>query len=82
MKILNLIEKALEHEAAWDLFDTVVVNRLKESRDLCVIERDRLDQIKTIRPLEPHEEEDWACLVLDIASLNRVIEYYGGNLND
>ena len=82
MKMLKLIEKALEHEAVWDLLDTVVVDRLKESRDLCVTELNHLDEIKSVRPLKPHEEEDWSCLVLDVASLNRVIEYYGGNLND
>ena len=76
MKVIDLITKALEHEAAWDLVDTMVVHRLKESLALNIHERERLDEIKKHRELKEHEEVDWECLVQDIAAINRIIDYY------
>jgi len=77
MKVIDLLAKALEHEAVWDLMDAMVVHRLKESRDMYTMERERLDNIKANRELLLHEEEDWECLVQDIHALNRVIDIYG-----
>ena len=67
----------MKTNAMHDLLDAVVVERLKESRDICIEQRERLDKIKN---REPHQEEDWQELVQDILALNRVIKYYGGNL--
>ena len=67
----------MKTEAMHDLLDAVVVERLKESRDICIEERERLD---TIEDRKPHQEEDWQELVQDIHALDRIINYYGGNL--
>ena len=67
----------MKTEAMHDLLDTVVVERLKESRDICIEERKRLDNIEDRKP---HQEEDWQELVQDIHALDRIINYYGGNL--
>ena len=77
MRPLELVMKAFDSEAGWDLLDNLMVLRLKESRDLFIKERDRLDFAKTIRELKPHEELDWTSLVLDITAINRVLEVYG-----
>lgn len=73
----KLFENLMKTNAMHDLLDAVVVERLKESRDICIEQRERLDKIKN---REPHQEEDWQELVQDILALNRVIKYYGGNL--
>ena len=77
MRPLELVMKAFDSEAGWDLLDNLTVLRLKESRDLFIKERERLDFIKTIRELKFHEEDDWEALVLDIAAINRVLDIYG-----
>ena len=77
MKPLELVMKAFDTAAGDDLLENIVVLRLKGSRDLFIKERERLDFAKTIRELQPHEEEDWNTLVLDIAALNRVLDTYG-----
>ena len=73
----KLFENLMKSPAMHDLLDVVVVERLKESRDICIEERERLDKIDN---REPHQEEDWQSLVQDIHALNRIIDYYGGNL--
>lgn len=77
MKPLELVMKAFDTEAGEDLLENIVVLRLKESRDLFIKERERLDNIRANRELQLHEEEDWEALVLDIAALNRVLDIYG-----
>lgn len=78
MKPLELVMKAFDTDAGDELIQNIMVLRLKESRDLFVKERERLDKIKTERGLQFHEEEDWECLVQDIHALNGVIDLYGG----
>ena len=73
----KLFENLMKSSAMHDLLDAVVVERLKESRDICIEERERLDKIKN---RQPHQEEDWQELVQDIHALDRIINYYGGNL--
>ena len=77
MKPLELVMKAFDTAAGDDLLENIVVLRLKESRDLFIKERERLDFTKTVRELQFHEEEDWNTLVLDIAAINRVLDIYG-----
>lgn len=77
MRPLELVMKAFDSEAGWDLLDNLTVLRLKESRDLFIKERERLDFVKTVRELKFHEEADWEALVLDIAAINRVLDIYG-----
>ena len=76
MKVIELLAKALEHESMWQLIDHLVVERLKESRDMLVEERQKIDNISSKQKLEPHQYEDWVSLVQDIQALNHVIEYY------
>ena len=77
MRPLELVMKAFDSAAGDDLLENIVVLRLKESRDLFIKERERLDFAKTVRELQFHEEDDWNTLVLDIAALNRVLDIYG-----
>ena len=77
MKPLELVMKAFDTAAGDDLLENIVAFKLKECRDLIIKERERLDNIKTIRELKPYEEDDWTSLVQDIVALNRVLEIYG-----
>ena len=79
MKVIDLLAKTLEHEAVWELIDRLVIERLKESRNLCIVERNRLTDIRNTRDLRRHEEDDFICVVLDIQALDRVIDYYDPN---
>jgi len=72
----KLFENLMKTPAMHDLLDAVVVERLKDSRDVCIQERERLDKIDNRKPFQ---EEDWQSLVQDIHALDRIIEYYGGN---
>jgi hypothetical protein len=78
MKMIDLLGDVLESEAMHDLLDHVMLGKLRSSLDSCIIERERLDNIKQNRELRYHEEADWECLVQDIHALNRVIDLYGG----
>jgi hypothetical protein len=79
VKVIDLIAKTLEHEAVWELIDHLVIERLKESRQLFITDRDRLNNIRNTRELRKHEQDDWYCLVLDIQALERVIDLYDPN---
>jgi enhancing lycopene biosynthesis protein 2 len=78
MKVIELFSKALEHESMWELVDHLAVERLKESRELLIEDRDRLTKIADVRDLPPHQQKDWDDTIILIAAFNRVIEYYGG----
>jgi len=80
MKVKTLIEKVLEHESVWEMVDYAVVLRLQMSRDMYIEERNRLTNIRNMRELKAHEDDDWNNLVLDIAALTRVMEIYGAYL--
>ena len=73
----KLFENLMKTNAMHDLLDAIVVERLKESRDICIEQRESLDKLEN---REPHQEEDWQELVQDIHALDRIINYYGGNL--
>lgn len=76
MKVLDLLAKTLEHESVWQLLDHITVERLKESRELLIEDRDRLAEKSDVRKLKPHEQADWNDTIILIAAFNRVIEYY------
>jgi len=78
MKVIELLGNALESEAMHDLIDHVMLGKLRLSLDNCIIERERLDNIKANRELSLLEEDDLECLAQDIHALNRVIDLYGG----
>lgn len=73
----KLFENLMKTEAMHDLLDAVVVERLKESKIICIEERDKLDKLKN---REPYQEEGLQELIQDIHALDRIINYYGGNL--
>ena len=77
MRPLELVMKAFDTAAGEDLLENIMVLKLKDSRDLFIKERERLDYIKANRELNLGEEEDWEALVLDIAAINRVLDIYG-----
>ena len=77
MKPLELVMKAFDTAAGDDLLENIVALRLKESRDLFIKERERLDGNCGTDHLTDMEMKDWECLVQDIAALNRVLEIYG-----
>ena len=79
MKVLELLSKTLEHESVWQLLDHITVERLKESRELLIEDRDRLTERDDVRKLKPHQQADWNENIMLIAAFNRVIEYYGGD---
>ena len=76
--MIELLGDALETEAAHNFVDHVVLGKIRYSRDICIEERDKLNNIKVHREWKPHEAGDWANLVFDIHAFNRVIDYYGG----
>jgi hypothetical protein len=78
MKMIDLLGDLLESPAMDDLLDQLVLLKLRSSLDSCIIERERLDNIKKNRELFDHEQDDWECLVQDIHALNWVIGLYGG----
>ena len=73
----KLFENLMKTEAMHDLIDAIVVERLKESRYICIEERNKLDKLKN---REPYQEEGLQELIQDIHALDRIINYYGGNL--
>ena len=76
MKVIDLLAKALENESVWQLLDHITVERLKESRELLIEDRDSLTRKMDVRGLPPHQQKDWDENTLLIAAFNRVIEYY------
>jgi len=80
MNVKEVVANVLGTSAAVEIMNELVLAALISSRDTCIEARDRLNAIKVHRDFKPHEAEDWAELVFDIQALNRVIDYYGGNL--
>lgn len=77
MRPLELVMKAFDSAAGEDLLDNIMALRLKQTRDMYIKERERLDEIAKYRTLEPYEADDWNTLVQDISALNRVLDTYG-----
>jgi len=78
MNVQETLGNVLQTSAAVEIMNEVVLATLISSMETLVAERERLDKIRETRGLKYHEEEDWECLVQDIAALDRVIDYYGG----
>jgi hypothetical protein len=75
MNALDIIMSAMKTNAGFEFLNEIIIAALEDSRDICIEERERLDNLKY---KEPHQEEDWECLVQDIYAFNRIIKYYGG----
>jgi hypothetical protein len=78
MKTVDILKDIFESEAMHLLLDHIVLCRLKESRDISVEQKERLEKIADSRMLEPFEREDLVYFMQDIAAFNLLIKYYGG----
>ena len=78
MDVSDVLKNVLQTHSAVEIMNEIVLAALKSSRDTCIEMRLRLDGNRSTDHLSDFEMEDWTSLVLDIAALNRVIDYYGG----
>jgi len=78
MNVPDIIRNALQTSAAVEIMNEVVLATLRSSRETCAEMRLRLDGDRGTDHLTDTQMEDWQSLVLDIAALDRVIDYYGG----
>jgi hypothetical protein len=79
MNVLETLTNVLQTSAAVEIMNEVVLVTLNNSRETCVEMRELLEAKRDRRGYGlPSEAEDWATIVLDIAALDRVIDFYGG----
>ena len=79
MDVKETLTGVLQTNAAVEIMNEIVLHALQSSRDTCVEMRERIEAKRDRKgQWSGPEAEDWASLVLDIAALNRVIDYYGG----
>lgn len=79
MNVLEALTNVLQTSAAVEVMNEVVLATLKSSRETCIEMRELLEAKRDSKgQWSGPEEEDWTCLVHDIAALDRVIDYYGG----
>ena len=78
MNVLETRTNVLQTSAAVEIMNEVVLATLKSSRETCIEMREILDAKHSVDHLTDAEMEDWTSLVLDIAALDRAIDYYGG----
>lgn len=62
-----------------DMADKIVIARLSESARYIKID---IDSLISKVELQPHQREDLKTHIEDLAALNRVLEYYGGEQID
>ena len=76
--IYQYLEK---NESIYDFADAVVVVRLRQTRDMCMQELDRLDKIPILGEFQKQDYEEYAG---DIVALDRIIKLYDwtGDNND
>ena len=79
MDVKETLTTVLQSSEAVEIMNEIVIHALQSSRDTCAEMREMLEAKRDRKGRwSSAEEQDWASLVLDIAALNRVIEYYGG----
>ena len=78
MNVHDILKNALQTSAAVDIMNEIVLATLISSRETCIEMRELLDANRSVDHLTDAEMEDWKTIVLDIAALDRVIDYYGG----
>lgn len=79
MDVKETLTDVLQSSAAVEIMNEIVIHALQSSRDTCAEMRKLLEAKRDRKGLwSSSEEQDWASLVLDIAALDRVIDYYGG----
>jgi len=73
--MLNEIIKHLNgSEALYDFVDAVAVVRLKMTRDMYIIE---LDRLFSMDDLTETQKQDYEQLLGDVVAIDRVLEFYG-----
>ena len=79
MNVTDILKNALQTSAAVEIMNEVALATLKSSRETCIEMRELLEAKRDRRGMwSTPEAEDWKTIVLDIAALDRVIDYYGG----
>jgi len=78
MDVENVVKNVMGTSAAVEIMNEIVLATLISSRETCIEMRECLDANRSIDHLTDPEMEDWQMIVLDIAALDRVIDYYGG----
>jgi len=78
MNALETLTNVLQTSAAVEIMNEVVLATLKSSRDTCIEMCERLEAKRDVGHWTDAESMDWGMLVLDIAALDHVIDYYGG----
>ena len=82
MDVNEIMRNVMGTHSAFELMNEVVLAVLRSSRETCVEMRELLDANRSVDQLTDAEMEDWQMIVLDIAALDRVIDYYGGWQNE
>ena len=78
MDVENIVKNVMGTSAAVEVMNEIVLAALISSRETCIEMREHLDANRSVDHLTDAEVEDWTTIVLDIAALDRVIDYYGG----
>ena len=79
MNVAEVMRNVMQTSAAVEIMNELVLATLVSSRDTCIGMREILEAKRKRKGyLNDREEEDWQMVVLDIAALDRVIDYYGG----
>lgn len=79
MNVSDVVNNVMGTSAAVEIMNELVLATLKSSREACVEMRMLLEAKRDKSGhLTDAEVIDWECLVLDIAALDRAIDYYGG----
>jgi len=79
MNVSDVMKNVIGTSAAVEIMNELVLATLKSSRETCVEMRELLEAKRDKSGhLTDAEAMDWECIVLDIAALDRAIDYYGG----
>jgi hypothetical protein len=80
MLMLNEIIKHLDgSDALYDFVDAVVKVRLKMTRDMYIIE---LNRLFSMDELTKPQKQDYKQLLGDVVAIDRVLEFYGWTEDD
>lgn len=78
MDVKDVMKDVLQTNAAVEIMNEIVIHALQSSRDTCAEMREQIEAKRDRKGFwSTPEEQDWESLVLDIAALDRVIDYYG-----
>ena len=78
MNVNEIMRNVMETHSAFELMNELVLATLRSSRETFVEMREMLNADRSTDHLTDAEMEDWKTIVLDIAALDRLIDYYGG----